>query len=69
MLALPDGRVLATDPRDSKLLVYAPDAIQPRIYALGAAHVPLGIALDGPSKLLITCSGSNQVLIATIPTA
>jgi DNA-binding beta-propeller fold protein YncE len=69
VLALPDGRVLATDPRDSTLLVYAPHASEPRVYALGAAQGPLGIALDGSSKLLITCSGSNQVLITSIPTA
>jgi hypothetical protein len=69
MLPLSDGRLLVTDPRDNKLLVFAPGAIQPQDYTLGTAQVPLGIALDGPTKLLITCNGSNQVLVADLPAA
>jgi WD40 repeat protein len=69
MLPLADGRLLVTDPRDNKLLVFAPDATQPQVYALGTAQEPLGIAIDGSTKLLITCSASNQVLIANLPAA
>jgi DNA-binding beta-propeller fold protein YncE len=70
VVPLPDGRVVVSDPRDGKLLLYAPSALQPAVYDLptgAGAPMPLGISMDRNGKLLVACSGINTVLEVTTP--
>lgn len=70
VLPLTNGRVLVTDPSDSKLLLFSPDATQPTFYALntvpGPLPSPLGLSAMG-KKLLLTSTGANQLWVLTIP--
>jgi DNA-binding beta-propeller fold protein YncE len=70
ILPLPDGRIVVSDARDSKLLLYSGAAEQPDGFNLPVTSAvplqPLGIALH-TAQLLITCNGSNQILLATLP--
>jgi hypothetical protein len=70
VLPLTDGKVLVTDPSDSKLLLFTPDATQPTFYALntvpGALPSPLGLSIVG-KKVLLTCTGVNQLWLLSIP--
>ncbi|MGH2347713.1 MAG: NHL repeat-containing protein, partial [Chloroflexota bacterium] len=71
VLPLADGRVLVTDPADNKLLLFTPGVVQPAFYALntvpGPLAAPLGIAWTTKHRLLLTCTGANQLWVVTIP--
>lgn len=71
VLPLADGRVLATDPADNKLLLFTPGVVQPAFYALntvpGPLAAPLGIASASKHRVLLTCTGANQLWLAAIP--
>jgi hypothetical protein len=70
VLPLSNGRVLVTDPSDSKLLLFSLDATQPTFYALntvpGPPPSPLGVSAMG-NKVLLTSTGANQLWVLTIP--
>jgi DNA-binding beta-propeller fold protein YncE len=66
VLPLSGGRVLVSDPPDGKLLLFTATSNLPRAFTVaiqpGSPAVPLGLARSGPSTVLVTCNGSNQVL-------
>jgi DNA-binding beta-propeller fold protein YncE len=72
MLPLADGRLLVTDPRDDKLLLFGPAGDQPQAFALtgpsaAGPRVPLGLAADTLPNVLVTCNGSGQVWRVKVP--
>ena len=70
LLLLTDGRVLVTDPRGGNLLVYHAAATQPASYMIspgGPNLIPLGLASAGKGKVVVTCYGTDQVLILPLP--
>jgi streptogramin lyase len=72
VLSIPDGRVLASDPAGS-LLLYPNRGRSPRRILLAirgqpAAGVsPLGLALMGRGKILVTDHAGNRLLVVTLP--
>jgi len=70
VLPLADGRVLVSDPQGGKLLLFDSATNQVWSHSLipgGPSLEPLGVALVGQSKALITCNGSGQILEIAIP--
>jgi DNA-binding beta-propeller fold protein YncE len=72
VLALSDGRLLASDPSGS-LLLYprgagAPIRILLRLPGQGGTGItPLGLSLLGNGKVLVTDSGGNRLLVLGVP--
>jgi hypothetical protein len=71
ILPLTDGRLVVSDPRDGKLLLYAALSSTPQVYTVpvagGIPPVPLGVALGPAGNLLVTCDGSGTVLQVVLP--
>lgn len=72
LLALPDGRVLASDPSGA-LLVYALGVANPTRLPLGGAGQslgavePLGLSLTPRGQVLVTDGAGNRLLVVPIP--
>ena len=72
ILPLRDGRLLVSDPRDDKLLLFGAASAQPQAFALtgrfgGLPCVSLGLASDTLPNVLVTCNGSGQVWQIRVP--
>jgi sugar lactone lactonase YvrE len=67
VIVLADGRLLASDPAHNALLLYDPSMAQPQSFPLPNGGEPLGIALGGHGDVLVTCSGTGEVLDVTVP--
>jgi hypothetical protein len=67
VLALADGRLLASDPLDNALLLYDPSIPQPQSFPLTGGGEPLGLAPGGHGDVLVTCSSSGEVLDVDVP--
>ena len=70
LLPVSGGRVLATDPTDSKLLLYKPGSAQPMAYVLpatGTGLLPLGVTSTPSGNVLVTCNNADQLLEVRVP--
>jgi DNA-binding beta-propeller fold protein YncE len=72
MLPLADGRLLATDPPDGKLLLFGASTAQPQAFSLAGPPavtpcIALGLAADRLPAVLVTCNGSGRVLQVRVP--
>jgi hypothetical protein len=73
ILPLAGGRLLVSDPADSKLLLFDPTSSTPQAFLVppraGLAAQPLGLAHGPDATILVTNNGTGQVLQVRLPGA
>jgi DNA-binding beta-propeller fold protein YncE len=72
VVSLSGGRILVSDPRYDRLLLFGPDSNIPQAFSVvgpdGPGVTPQGLTVERNGLVLVTCGGSNQVLEVRLPT-